>query len=296
MGRERILVATDLSEKSDIAVEKAITISKKYDRWLEVLHVIDPPLFQWTWGSENLEEQEKREHHRAQRAEVISKEIKDSLNRRHDKLNVDIRVGAPSDEIVNYAISNGASLIVLGDTGEHHPLANFLFGTTTKNVIENSKKPVLVVRNGDFEEYKNILIPTDMSDESKVAIEFTSSMYPDAKLYILHVVEIPSEFRMKHYGISLDGMKDMVKEKRERAKCELEKFVSGLNINNEIEQVLAEGSLVSDIVLAQTDKINADLISLNAHQVNGLTARIIGSISNDILDNSKRDCLIYQKN
>lgn len=295
MSRQKILVATDLSEKSTIAVDKAIAFAKKYDKWLEVLHVINPPIFEWVWGSEELEENKEREELRSQKSKMISEKIKDSLHRRHDKINVDTRVGTPSEQIILYANEHNVSEIILGDTGEHHPLKNFVLGTTAKNVIEQTHIPVLMVRSGDKIDYNKILVPTDMSSESREAIEHVSSLFPDATIHLLHILEVPSEFRMKYYGLSEKEIEMVTQTQKTKGKTQMESFLSTLNIPNKVEYMFAEGSLSAEIILDEGERMDADLIALNAHEINGLTSRIIGSLSNDILENSKLDCLIYQR-
>lgn len=294
MSRKKILVATDLSERSELSVDKAIELAKKYDLWLEVLHVVDPPVFEWTWGGEYVEEQQKREEKRVEKERQISDKITERLQRRHDKMNVTVRVGSPVEMIIAFAKEQDVSEIVIGGTGEHHPLKNFFFGSTAKNIMEKSHVPVLVVRNDKSVDYQNILIPVDFSDESLWTVKHTAELFPSANLYILHIMEIPSESRMRYYGLEEGEISTISDTQRKKSKEEMETFVKKISVSNAVHPVFAEGSLNTEVLLQQGDRISADLISLTPHKTTGVTSRMIRSIAEELLSDTAQDVMIYQ--
>jgi nucleotide-binding universal stress UspA family protein len=53
--------------------------------------------------------------------------------------------GRPADEIVAYADSIDADLIVVGSRG-HGTLTNALIGSVSRDVLRESRRPVLIVR------------------------------------------------------------------------------------------------------------------------------------------------------
>jgi len=53
--------------------------------------------------------------------------------------------GRPADEIVAYADSMDADLIVVGSRG-HGPLTSALIGSVSRGVLRESRRPVLIVR------------------------------------------------------------------------------------------------------------------------------------------------------
>ena len=292
--RDKIVVATDLSPKSDIALQKAIEISKKYDLWLEVIHVINPPLFEWVWGSEILEENQERGKLLQTKAKEISDKIGSELKRKHNKTHVTIKIGNPSEEIIAFAKAIKASAIILGDVGEYHSLEETVLGTTTTNVIDRSNIPILIARNSDSIEYKKILIPTNFSDDSKENIKYVAELFPDAKLYLLNVMEIPLDFRLKMYGLDdkeIENLKEVYVLKNQNA---FDIFIKSLDIDNDIEKVIALGSVKARMILKEGRDLSVDLIALNAHKIDNITSRIIGNIATHIIKQSKRDVLVYQ--
>jgi len=292
--RDRIVVATDLSEKSNIAIQKAIDIAKKYDLWLHVLHVINPPVFKWAWGSEIIDENKQHSDMLKKKSEEISHKISDELQRKHDKLHIDIRIGDPSEEIIAYAKAKKANAIILGDVGAYHPLGEFMLGTTTTNVIQESHLPVLIARNSDSIEYKKILIPTDFSDDSKETVEYVSDLFPDATLYLLNVMEIPKEYKLKYYGLTEDEIENLKEVNKLKNESNFNSFLDTLKIENSIEKLTATGSLKARMVLEEGRDIMVDLIALHSHKIGNITSRIVGNIATDIIKQSKRDVLVYQ--
>lgn len=302
MNRKKILVSTDLSPKSEAAVNKAIVLAKRYDRWLEVLHVINPPLFEWTWGSEYKEEQEQKEHLRASKERELSEKIKNELKRRSDKLNVHVRVGSPAEEIINFAKLIDASAIILGGSGEYHPLESLFIGTTTKRVIEAAHIPVLVVKNNQIMDYKNILIPTDFSEESKKTVGYTISLFPDATITLLHMMEVPSEFRLRYYGMSDDDIKEVLNTYKIKEHHKMQNFIREINELDvcknacNITPLTIESSFNALTIISEAQKIGADLISINVHGINDFTSKLVGNIADDVLNQSPVDVLMYQDN
>lgn len=299
--RKKILVTTDLSPKSEAAVNKAIDLAKMYDFWLEVLHIVNPPLFEWTWGSEYKDELDKKEDTRVSKEKELSDKIKEALNRKSNRLNVHVKVGSPATEILEFSKKIEADAIVMGGSGEYHPLEALVLGTTTKRVIENIGIPVIVVKAQKEGSYKKILIPTDFSEDSKKAIKFTMELFPDAEFVLLHMMEVPSEFRLKYYGMNESDIKEVVSSHKLKEQHAMQVFMGELQKMSICENkcslmpMTIESSLNSAVIVDQAKKVGADLISVCAHKINDLTSKLIGNMADDVLDQATMDVLLYQE-
>lgn len=296
MNRKKILVSTDLTPQCDVAIKKAMELATKYDRWLEILHVINPPLFEICVGSECMAKHVKEEEVRKNKEIQISERIKSGLKRASSKLNIKTRVGEPAEEIIKYAKDIEATAIIMADTHEEYgPLKKFFLGTNIKRVVANSHIPVLVVKEDKSPEYKKIMIPVDYTEECKDVIKYTANLFPDAELYLLNIMEIPSDFRLKFYGLNDTEITEITKAERTKAKNRMVAFINELGINNEIHEVVCEGALLPERVVDEAKKAKVDLVSVYAHDINDLATKVIGGISSEILDLAETDVLVYQE-
>lgn len=150
MPISRILVPVDFSEASSRALRLAVEVGDRFDAAIEVLHVLESPLYTApemtvvvTGGpGRSLEEYARQE------AERQMKELLQPLMSLA-KLRVTQRIehGAPSAAvtIVEVAVAGGFDVIVMsthGRTGLEH----LLIGSVTEKVIRKAPCAVLVTR------------------------------------------------------------------------------------------------------------------------------------------------------
>jgi len=296
MSRKKMLVATDLSKRSDIAIDKAIEIAAKYDMWLEVLHVIGLPLFEMFFG-------EQYEHRMGQESEAekeklkeISDRIKDGLHRKSEKIYLDVKFGNPKEEIVDFAEHREADLIVLGSSGEYTKAEEFFLGTTVKNVVDSSTTPVLVVKNDrSIEEYKKIAVVIDYSELSSSAVRFLASFFKESSIELITVCELPSEFRLKYYGLSDVEMEGFVRTEKDRCDLSLSRFINELGVDkSRISSVVIDGSLNAAKAIEVAQESGAGLICVSASKIDDYISKVVGNVVADIVEKSHIDTLIFK--
>lgn len=143
---KRILLPTDFSENSAVAVNYACALTEQFDSELHLLHVIE------TWVASVPESAmdlatfpmnflEKRE-------EAALAELGDVLDAewRKDRHTVRAtRQGSPFVQIVRYARDNQVDLIVMGTHG-HTGVPHMLIGSVAERVVRKAPCPVLTVR------------------------------------------------------------------------------------------------------------------------------------------------------
>jgi universal stress protein A len=140
---KKILCPIDFSEFTDQVLEYAVSITKKYDSELHLIHII-PNLNYFTpyesfFTPENLI--------------VVEKNMEVEVNKDFDRVmkTIDIPVikviktGAAFVEIVNYAKSESIDLIIIGTHGRTG-LEHILIGSVAERVIRKAPCPVLTVR------------------------------------------------------------------------------------------------------------------------------------------------------
>jgi len=145
----RILVPTDFSDRSMVAVKYAVALVERFNASIHVLHVVEAlvgdGLMAWETGT----------HEDLDRA--IAEHAWDELNAvlpPDDRTRLDAKLalewGTPFVEIVRYARVNGIDLIAMGTHGRGG-VAHLLLGSVADNVVRSSPCPVLTVRHPEHE-------------------------------------------------------------------------------------------------------------------------------------------------
>jgi len=183
----RILIPTDFSELSNVAIKYTVEISKDVDIKLILLHVIDsntPSMARV--GSHKLQEAIKTSSERSMK-ELIASIKKD--NSHNIDISYEITSGSSIEKYVEiFAVKNNIDLICIGTKGASG-LKKILFGSNAAGIIQNSSIPVLTIP--EFARYKgfnNIVYSSDLynlNKEIELIIPFAKLM--NSWVHILHI-------------------------------------------------------------------------------------------------------------
>lgn len=144
MSYRHVLIAVDFSSASEHVTRRAAAISQRNSAVLSLLHVVDylPPL---GFADDLLpapallvDEKELIGHGMASLEAFARKTGLPADAARH------VRLGAPHQEIVEFARTQGVDLIVLGSHGRHG--LGRLLGSTANSVLNHAACDVLAVR------------------------------------------------------------------------------------------------------------------------------------------------------
>ena len=180
--------------------------------------------------------------------------------------------GLPSKTILNYSIKGDYDLIVVGRKTDRS-------GVLKNRLARRANCSILIIAEGHRFDLRNILIPIDFSDHSKMAIEkavtFARLVEQDVNIFAQNIFTVPSGY---HYtGKSYD---EFVKVMEENSKKEYEVFFKKVdNDGKEIQPIYSHNNndeFVSDIRV-QAKKLNADLIIIGAKGQTTTSALFIGS-------------------
>jgi universal stress protein A len=133
---DHILVPTDFGEPAKHARELALTLARKFDAKITLLHVYYvPPLplgnpFGWPMG----------EVARIARDEM-DKELA-AVKDHYARTDAIVRPGSPTEMIISAARELPADLIVMGTHG-HRGVSRFVLGSVAANVVRLATVPVL---------------------------------------------------------------------------------------------------------------------------------------------------------
>lgn len=174
-----LLVATDLSDRSDRAVERAFNLARRLDTPLTLLTVVDE-----SYASDFMQEIGAKAHHRL---EAIAGKFGTGVT-------YDIRVetGDPLALLIEEVNSPDLDLVVMG-RHRQRGILDGLRATTVESVVSRSLTPVLMVVDPVLSDYRRVLAPVAFSATCARAVETAKTIAGDATCRIFHVWSAPFE-------------------------------------------------------------------------------------------------------
>lgn len=147
---KHVLVPTDFSETSDVALKYGKAFAAAFGATLHVVHVIEEPYGQ-PWAVEAygfslaaLQDEWIKEA-KGRMEKILTDEERASL-----KAVTTTVLGHPVMEILRYARDNNIDLIVMGTHGRG-PLGHVVMGSVAERLVRKSPCPVLTVRSEERE-------------------------------------------------------------------------------------------------------------------------------------------------
>lgn len=144
-----ILVATDFSEPSNVAVTYGRALAEAFHASLHVLHVLDDVTLRGVVGEGYIGPAPTF----PQREQAIERDARDELDslfsdadRDKLKAHVTVATGGAIAEILRYAQEHKIDLVVMGTRGRGG-LSHLLLGSVAEEVVRKSPCPVLVVHD-----------------------------------------------------------------------------------------------------------------------------------------------------
>jgi nucleotide-binding universal stress UspA family protein len=190
---KKIICATDYSNNSVPALKYAYALSKKINSELIILNIIEYPT---VWNSDVPKPKFSDFESGAQKAyqkllnEFCATHLGPNFN--SEKVTLDVKSGEDvENEILNYANSAQASLLVLGVKGMS-PIKELLFGSTTKLLMSKSKIPVIAVPDGSkTEKFESLVYATTLANDDIIAIKKICDLFDSiiTNIEVVHVSE-----------------------------------------------------------------------------------------------------------
>jgi nucleotide-binding universal stress UspA family protein len=149
MTLRRVLVPTDFSETSKIALTYGMALVERFDAALHLVHVVAPLVGLYP----TLAEQGPRD----ELDRAITSRAWDDLNnllpaddRRRVHAELAVEWGTPFLEIIRYAREHQIDLVTMGTHGRSG-IKHLLMGSVAENVVRSAPCPVLTVRHPEHE-------------------------------------------------------------------------------------------------------------------------------------------------
>ena len=184
-----ILVATDCSPTSDVALKLAARLAKESHARLYVLHSILPELYGVDMRGPVPELALADLQNARENLHRYVEHISDLRTVKHKEI---VFLGSTSEAIQSAGKSNGIDLLVLGSHGRDG-LAKLTLGSVAEWAIRRLTYPVLVAGptcDKSLRPIRSILLATDLTEQTCHSAQYAGSLAQDngARLTIMHVL------------------------------------------------------------------------------------------------------------
>jgi nucleotide-binding universal stress UspA family protein len=139
-----ILFATDFSESSEHAFRYALSLARKFESRLGIIHVINEPVDLRGFYVPHISF-DKLEEEIEQGARKMMEKFCRTQGEGYPRLETFVVPGIPYDEIIKKGTELGADLVIVGTHGRTG-LDHVLFGSTAEKVVRKSPIPVMTIR------------------------------------------------------------------------------------------------------------------------------------------------------
>jgi len=236
MAEKIILVPTDFTNVSIIALEHAKAVAKATSSNVYVLHIVE--------NKRNLSEGKSK-------LQILKEEIKTSIDL---DIKTIARIGNIYEDIDSVALELDASLIIMGTHGRKG--MQFVTGSRALRIVTSSSIPFIITQEKGVgpNAYDDIIVPLDLEKETKQKLSIAADMgkYFNSRVHLVSPAE-NDEFLKNQLSRNINYAEDFFNEK-------------GLECTTKITPSKSStGAFVSDVV-KHASAVTGDLIAImNIH-------------------------------
>jgi nucleotide-binding universal stress UspA family protein len=275
-----VVVATDLSPASEIAVDQAAMLARRWDADLVLLHVFNDGVWATITAIYESEVWAGAEPVLVARNR-LSQQVREVAARHAVRARGETRTGRAASEIAAFCREQDAQLLVVGEHGEA------VLGGTAQRVLARADLPVLLVRRAVSAELSCILLATDFSDNATRAAQLSLDWFPDVRQRLLHACTVAFEGRMRMAGVSLEHIEGYRRDELARAEQRMEAQMQALRSAAPVGKRIVQG-YPTTVLLREIERSGAELLVIGKHGGTMLDERLLGSITQNLL--YRADC------
>ena len=172
-----ILIATDLTDRSEAALERALMLKRQHASGLVIAHIIDQPK-----SSLDVERRSKAAF------KAISTWLLSLTPADRADITIKVTTGTPQWELGRLAHIHNCDLIVLG-AHQYKGGHDLLIGSTMEGLARSGNCALLVVTGKRPGAYDKLLLGIDLSLYARFAVRMAMSLAPQADFTGIHVLQ-----------------------------------------------------------------------------------------------------------
>lgn len=267
-----IILATDLTARSDRAFARAVQLARQWQRRLVVVHVLEKV-------AANLQGAVRGQ------TELVLADLVAGLDIPHETL---IEAGSLPETIGQLAESLQASAIVVGAARYNH-VTDFVLGTAVDHLARHSSVPVLIVKDLVKGPYDGLVAGTDFSDRSKEALIDAACLFPELPIKVAHGYPRPFPGRI--------GLEEARIYGEEKASQEMAAFLADADIvplAGRIEARFAQMP-ASEAIGRIATELRQPLVILGGRGRGALLQALLGNRTSELVAIVPHDVLIVRR-
>ena len=279
MNIRKILVPTDFSPNSYMAVEVANELACRYRADVTLLYVdaTHEYLVLDLASSGEAEEREFEMHHFEEAKGLMDAAIDVELA---------VERGTAHTKIVEFARDHEFDVIAMATHGRSG-IPRMLLGSTTEKVVRSSECPVLLIHPEDerktshvLEDLDRVILPTDLSEVSNRALDSAVALARkfEAKLVLTHVVEPLAHLAFAAADPTANPYPQGIEEATEQA---IKKLHASVPDDVDVEVVKREGLVHGEICALGREP--GSLIVMASHGHTGVQRWLLGSVTDRVV-------------
>lgn len=280
----KILLATDLSARSDRAMDRAAILMRQFGAELVVVHVLEQSA---KFDAVRRKRFSQSFHPNAQLIETARRQLCDDLRNMGDRVALRIEDGVPPEIILQLAKAEGCDFIVTG-VARNETFGRLTLGKTVDRLLRASELPLLIVTDKARAPYRSIIVAADFSGASRQALEASAVLFPEQKITVFHAHGAPALY-------AASDLERHVEQWRLAAHADYLAFVRSADIHDEARArlgVAIEWGDTSRLVRELVQTTDADLVVLGTRSRGRLLHALVGSVAQKIATSLPCDALL----
>jgi CPA2 family monovalent cation:H+ antiporter-2 len=271
------LIATDFSTEAGHAVRRASAIARETGLAGELVHVLPDSL--------------PPELHvlAATRAQEALAAVAEQCHAEGASFGIRLLSGSVGDELA--VAARGHDLAIAGARGEDLLLYHFALGRTSVRLVQESERPVLVVKRAVQRPYRRVVAAVDFSGASRAAVGLAARLAPNAQFELAHAYEVMFESTLRRAGTGEETIEGYRIEANARALAAMTAFAASLPIPPERLSTFVVRGYPPRVVLDRAEGA-ADLVVLGKRSTGPVERFLLGSVALQVLELAPCDVLI----
>lgn len=276
-----LLLATDLSSRSERALLRAASLVRQFDCPWFILHVVDSDQPQLRVELEV--EQIRRD---------LEARLGEFTERAGRAPEIWVETGDPAPRIAECARWGEIDLLVMG-VHRRNALRDVFVGTTLERVVRTCETPVLVVNREPESSYRDLVLALDLSPTSARAVRAAKALglMDGARSRAVHAYEPFAKVMLMNAGITTPMLDDHLSSEERNARLNLAGFLEEQGLLGVVGEQRVEEGLPMTILRRVMADSPPDLLVLGTRGMGGIKRVLIGSVADAALREFECDIL-----